>query len=119
MTQSYRIDYLEFPSIDGAGSRSFYEKAFGWSFVSYGPSYLGFESAGIDAGIQSAAEEATSAPLAVIRCADLEEAERSVVAAGGTISRPAFDFPGGRRFHFREPGGVELAVYISTDGEDP
>jgi predicted enzyme related to lactoylglutathione lyase len=34
------------------------------------------------------------------------------VAAGGAITTPAFDFPGGRRFHFREPGGVELAVWI-------
>jgi predicted enzyme related to lactoylglutathione lyase len=35
-----------------------------------------------------------------------------VQAAGGVITRPPFDYPGGRRFHFREPGGTELAVHI-------
>ena len=35
------------------------------------------------------------------------------LAAGGTITRPQYDFPGGRRFHFREPGGNELAVYVT------
>jgi predicted enzyme related to lactoylglutathione lyase len=59
-----------------------------------------------------ASEGRTEKPLAVIRTEDLELAEREVLAAGGEITRPAFDFPGGRRFHFREPGGNELAVWI-------
>ncbi len=60
----------------------------------------------------STAAPSVSAPLTVIRTEDLELAEREVLAAGGEITRPAFDFPGGRRFHFREPGGNELAVWI-------
>ncbi len=111
MTQRYVIDYLEFPSADGAGTRRFFAEAFGWSFTSYGPDYTGIDTAGIDAGID-AGPGRTEAPMAVIRTVDLELAEREVVAAGGVVTVPAFDFPGGRRFHFREPGGVELAVWI-------
>jgi predicted enzyme related to lactoylglutathione lyase len=33
-----------------------------------------------------------------------------IVAAGGTITLPIFSFPGGRRFHFADPSGQELAV---------
>jgi len=31
-------------------------------------------------------------------------------AAGGTIVQGIFHFPGGRRFHFTEPSGNELAI---------
>ena len=50
--------------------------------------------------------------MAVIRTEDLDDAERRVIKAGGVITRAQYDFPGGRRFHFREPGGNELAMYI-------
>lgn len=112
MRQTYQIDYLEFPSSNGIATRKFFDEAFGWRFTSYGPDYTGIEDAGIDAGID-AQPQRVGAPLAVIRTTDLEEAEREVIAAGGTITRAAYDFPGGRRFHFREPGGNELAVWIA------
>lgn len=115
MSSGYRIDYLELPSGDGTASRAFFQKAFGWHFTSYGPSYEAIEDAGIDAGIQADAAEATAAPLVIVRTDDLEQAERDVIVAGGIITRPAFDFPGGRRFHFREPGGNELAVWIARE----
>lgn len=111
MKQRYQIDYIEFPSTSTLDSRRFFAEAFGWAFTSYGPSYESIDDAGIDAGID-ASEGRTAKPLAVIRTGDLELAEREVLAAGGQITRPAFDFPGGRRFHFREPGGNELAVWI-------
>jgi hypothetical protein len=105
MAATYQIDYLEFPSKDGLRTRR---------FVSYGPTYHAIEAAGIDAGIQGDATEATSGPLPVIRTADLEAAQRAVELAGGVITRAAFDFPGGRRFHFREPGGSEMAVWVAA-----
>ena len=111
MKQRYQIDYLEFPSANGLGSKHFFAEAFAWSFTNYGPTYEAIDDAGIGAGIDSGAER-LAAPLAVIRTEDLELAEREVLAAGGVITRPAFDFPGGRRFHFREPGGNEMAVWI-------
>lgn len=109
----YQIDYLEFPSSNGTCSRAFFEEAFGWRFTAYGPSYHAIEDAGIDAGIQADPGEAAAAPLAVIRTDDLDEALTRVVASGGLVTRDPFDFPGGRRFHFREPGGVELAVWVA------
>jgi hypothetical protein len=115
MSTGYRIDYLEFPSADGAASRAFFESAFGWHFTGYGPTYDGIDDAGIGAGIQADAAEATAAPLAIVRTDDLEQAERDVTAAGGVLTRAAFDFPGGRRFHFREPGGSELAVWVARE----
>ncbi len=48
MSETYQIDYLEFPSRDGLKTRRFFDEAFGWSFVDYGPSYFGIEAAGID-----------------------------------------------------------------------
>jgi predicted enzyme related to lactoylglutathione lyase len=111
MAPTYQIDYLEFPSTDGLKTRRFFEEAFGWSFLDYGPTYHGIEAAGIDAGIQGDRREATAATLAIVHADDLEAAQRAVELAGGVITRPAFDFPGGRRFHFREPGGTEMAVW--------
>ena len=75
--------------------------------------YHAIEAAGIDAGIQADSREMTAAPLAIVRTTDLEAAQRAVERAGGVITRAAFDFPGGRRFHFREPGGNEMAVWIA------
>ena len=111
---SDKIDYIEFPSTNRAMTSAFFQAAFGWGIVSYGPDYDGLSDAGIDGGIDQAAEK-VAATMAVIRTADLDAAERRVLAAGGTITRPQFDFPGGRRFHFREPGGNEMAVWVATE----
>lgn len=109
-----KIDYIEFPSTDRARSSAFFKKAFGWGITSYGPTYDALTDAGIDGGIDQALEK-VAAPLAVVRTADIDDAERRVIAAGGTITKAQFDFPGGRRFHFREPGGNELAVWIARE----
>lgn len=109
-----KIDYIEFPSTDRAATSGFFQAAFGWGVTSYGPNYDGIEGAGIDGGVDQAAEK-VAATMAIIRTDDLDDAERRVLAAGGVITRPQFDFPGGRRFHFREPGGNELAVWIARD----
>ncbi|HYD15438.1 MAG TPA: VOC family protein [Hyphomicrobium sp.] len=106
-----KIDYIEFPSTDRAHTSAFFQAAFGWGIVSYGPNYDALDGAGVDGGIDQAPAK-VAATMAIIRTRDLDDAERRVVAAGGVITRPQFDFPGGRRFHFREPGGNELAVYI-------
>jgi uncharacterized protein len=108
-----KIDYIEFPSSNRAVSSAFFQAAFGWGIVSYGPDYDGISGAGIDGGIDQSGGR-VAATMAVIRTDNLDDAERRVTAAGGTITRAQFDFPGGRRFHFREPGGNEMAVYVST-----
>lgn len=112
MAAEFTIDYLEFPSANGSASVDFFKTAFGWSSINYGPGYTGIAEAGIDVGVDAQADR-VAAPLAIIRTNDLEQALVQVVGAGGTITRDPFDFPGGRRFHFREPGGSELAVWIA------
>ncbi|MCX7888803.1 MAG: VOC family protein [Rhodobacteraceae bacterium] len=108
-----RIDYIELPSRDVAATSAFFASAFGWGTVDYGPDYRGLAEAGIDGGIDGTADRA-AAPLVILKAEDLAAAEARVRAAGGTVTRPAFAFPGGRRFHFREPGGTEMAVWSET-----
>ena len=109
-----KLDYIEVPSTDRAATNAFFRSAFGWGMISYGPDYDGLTDAGIDGGIDQA-EGKVAATMAVVRTDDLDAAERRVLAAGGVITRPQFDYPGGRRFQFREPGGNEMAVYVSRE----
>jgi uncharacterized protein len=109
-----KIDYVEFPSRDRAATSAFFNAAFGWGMTSYGPDYDGLEGAGIDGGIDQGAGR-VAATMAIVRTQDLDDAERRVIAAGGVITQAQFDFPGGRRFHFREPGGNELAIWVARD----
>ena len=110
-----QFDYVEFESSALADSRAFFEAAFEWRFTEYGPDYLGIEGAGLDGGV-SAAAGARNPPLVILYADDLDAAEAGVRKAGGEIVREQFDFPGGRRFHFREPGGNELAVWSKAGG---
>ena len=110
-----RIDYVEIPGDDMAELRAFYGGVFGWRFTDYGPDYAGFD-AGLDGGLATDAQERTVAPLLVIRVDDPEAFLDKVVAAGGEVTRPIFHFPGGRRFHFRDPSGNELAVWTTEAG---
>jgi predicted enzyme related to lactoylglutathione lyase len=111
-----RIDYVELPSATAHElARAFYAKAFGWTFTDYGPDYAAAEGGPVDVGLNGHREDALSAPLPVIRVDDLEAALDRLCAAGGIIAKPIYSFPGGRRFHFIDPGGNELAVW-STEG---
>lgn len=114
MTTHLKINYVEFATQDLPATQTFLAKAFGWTFVDYGPDYRAFANAGLDGGIQGDPDHAGALPLVVLKADDLEAAEASVTAAGGVITRPIFSFPGGRRFHFREPGGNEMAVWSET-----
>ena len=104
------IVYLELPSKDVAVDKQFYGSLFGWSFMNYGPEYASFSDSGLAGGLNGSTEDRTKAPLAVLDTDDLEAMAVDVVAAGGTITMPIFSFPGGRRFHFTDPSGNELAV---------
>ncbi len=106
-----KINYVEFASGDLARSKAFFAKAFGWTFQDYGPDYAAMTNAGLDGGLQSDPAEANALPLVILKADDLEAALEAVTGSGGTVTRPVFSFPGGRRFHFREPGGNELAVW--------
>ena len=106
-----RLDYVELPGTDIAATRTFYESAFGWSMTQFAPSYAATTSGDTDIGIQSDETERPVAPLPVIQVSDLEAALAAVEGAGGRIVKPIRAFPGGRRFHFADPSGNELAVW--------
>jgi uncharacterized protein len=105
-----RLYYVELPVREMGPAKAFYEQAFGWSLTAFAPTYAATITGDTDIGLQADSAEATRAPLAVIQVDDLEAALAAVEAAGGTIVRPVFPFPGGRRFHFLDPSGNELAA---------
>ena len=109
-----RIDYIELPATDVAATKRFYISAFGWKFTDYGPDYTSFEDGRLTGGFRKADAVSRGGPLIVLFAVDLADAESRVRKAGGTIVTPPFCFPGGRRFHFTDPSGTELAVW--TDG---
>jgi predicted enzyme related to lactoylglutathione lyase len=104
------IVYVELPSSDVGAGKQFYGSLFGWNFQDYGPDYAAFSDSGLDGGLNGSNEGRARAPLLVLNTDDLEAMLARVVAAGGTITLPIFPFPGGRRFHFTDPSGNELAV---------
>ena len=105
-----RLNYVELPVRDVGAAKAFYESAFGWALTEFGPTYACTLSGDTDIGLQGDAAEASAAPLPVIQVDDLEAALAAVTGAGGTVVRPIFAFPGGRRFQFTDPAGNELAV---------
>jgi len=106
-----RIDYIEFRATDLAAIKSFYGEAFGWKFTDYGPDYTSFEDGRLTGGFHAADKVEKGGVLVVLFAVDLEATESRVRAAGGTIVKEIFSFPGGRRFHFADPSGNELAVW--------
>lgn len=114
MHEHEKINYVEFPARNLSATKAFFEKAFGWSFVDYGPAYSAFSGQGLDGGFYEAdlaASTANGSALIVFYSARLEETQAKVERAGGRIIKPIFPFPGGRRFHFTEPSGNEFAVW--------
>ena len=100
-----------FPATVVAKAKRFYTDVFGWKFTDYGPDYTSFEDGRLAGGFAKAASAAAKGPLIVIFGMDLTAIEAKIRKAGGTIVKPVFDFPGGRRFHFTDPNGNELAVW--------
>ena len=117
--QHHVIDYIELTVRDLAEARAFYGAAFGWEFNDYGPEYAGIrrpDGEG-EVGGMTPGDVVAGGPLVILYSDDLEASVRAVEAAGGTISTAPFAFPGGRRFHFRDPAGNELAVWTKEGGE--
>jgi len=114
MNQHEKINYVEFPARDLAATKNFFSHVFGWKFEDYGPEYTAFLDAGIDGGFfqaDSCSSTANGAALIVFYSNNIEATEDKIKEHGGSIIKPIFSFPGGRRFHFTEPGGNEFAVW--------
>ena len=114
MREDGKIDYIELPGTDLPATKGFYAQAFGWTFLDYGPQYASFDNSGVDGGFNADPADRAKAPLVVLFATDLEAIHAKVLAAGGQITRPIFSFPGGRRFHFSDPSGNELAVFSES-----
>jgi predicted enzyme related to lactoylglutathione lyase len=106
-----RIDYVEFPATDMEGTKRFYSTVFGWSFTDYGPEYTCFNDGRLSGGFTQVPRVVGGGPLVVLYATELEAIEDRVKNAGGRITKAIFEFPGGRRFHFTDPNGNELAVW--------
>ena len=114
------INYIELPLVKKGGRLSIMPKqknsmneVFKWEFTDWGPNYISFSGANIDGGFngEGDAQVSNGGVLVVIYANDLNQTLECVVKAGGEISKPIFDFPGGKRFHFCDPNGNELAVW--------
>lgn len=105
------IDYVELAVTDIARSKAFYGAAFGWTFTDYGSSYSEFSDGRMKGGFDAGGQVKPGGPLIVLYGTDLGGILNGIRAAGGKIVKPIFAFPGGRRFHFTDPDGHELAVW--------
>ncbi len=108
----HAIDYIEISVTDMPAAKTFYESAFQWKFNDYGPDYAGIrKSEGEAGGLRRVDSISIGGPLVILYSNDLETSLKMVRDAGGSITTEPFSFPGGRRFHFRDPSGNELAVW--------
>lgn len=114
MHQHHRINYLELPASDLERSKAFFVEAFGWSFTDYGPTYTEFSDGRLTGGFTTGEAVRPGGPLVILYADDLAQAQARLEAAGARISREVFAFPGGRRFHFIDPDGYELAVWSAA-----
>ena len=109
-----QIDNIEFNVADIARSKEFYGQAFGFRFTDYGPSYCEFTDGRLTGGLTTLGTVSPGGPLVILYADDLAETQARLERLGAKIVKPIFSFPGGRRFHFRDPDGYELAVWSAN-----
>ena len=109
--KSNHINYVEFKAHDLEKIKEFYQQAFSWVFTDYGPTYVAFDESGLQGGFELTEEPIVNGTLVVLYHEDLKESISNIKEAGGKISVDIFSFPGGKRFHFVDPSGNELAVW--------
>ena len=109
-----QIDYVELPARNIAATKQFYGTVFGWRFEDYGPDYTSFHDGRLAGGFTKS-DTPSRGLLLVIYSADLAAVQKKLEDAGAKIVKPVFPFPGGRRFHFADPTGNELAVWSDVE----
>ena len=118
MNEHEKINYVEFPAKDIEATKAFFSTVFGWSFIDYGPGYTAFSNEGIDGGFFQSDLSATienGSALIVFYSNDLDHTRDKIENTGGSIIKPIFSFPGGRRFHFADPNGNDYAVWSDVN----
>lgn len=113
MATNNHINYIEFKAKDLGAIKKFYSTVFGWKFTDYGEKYISFEERGITGGFEYSDQPIVNGALVVLFHDELEEILQKIETAGGTINIPIFSFPGGKRFHFIDPSGNELAIWTN------
>ena len=110
MSRNNQINYIEFQAPELKPIKDFYAKTFEWKFADYGTDYCAFSDGIFNGGFAKGAKRG-GAPLVILYADNLEESLEAVMRNGGTIKEQIYTFPGGRRFHFVDPAGNELAVW--------
>ncbi|SNR39455.1 VOC family protein [Lutibacter flavus] len=111
MPKDNHINYIEFKAKDLEKIKEFYIKSFNWTFTDYGPTYTAFSESGLEGGFEKTENNVVNGALVVLYHNNLDLIMKKVIASNGEISKDIFTFPGGRRFHFMDPAGNELAVW--------
>ena len=109
--KSNHIQYVEFKANDLEKTKTFYKQCFNWVFTDYGPTYVAFSESGLDGGFEQTDKAIVNGALVVLYHKELKSIKNDIINAGGTISKDIFSFPGGKRFHFIDSSGNELAVW--------
>jgi hypothetical protein len=105
------INYIEFKAKDLEKIKEFYTKCFQWTFIDYGPTYAAFSNSGLEGGFEKTEDKIVNGVLVVLYHNNLDTVKNIILQSNGKISKDIFTFPGGRRFHFVDPAGNELAVW--------
>ena len=105
------INYVEFKAKDLDKIKEFYSNSFNWKFTDYGPTYVAFSESGIAGGFEKSEDEIINGVLVVLYHKNLDFIKDKIIESNGEISKDIFSFPGGRRFHFIDPSGNELAIW--------
>ena len=112
----HSIDYVEIYVHDIPAAKEFYGGAFGWRFNDYGDAYAGIQAPDGDGEVGgiTTGDQRGGSPLVLLISEDLDGSRQAVSDAGGEVVEGPFDYPGGRRFHFRDPSGNVLGVFEPT-----
>ena len=105
------INYIEFKAKNLESTKTFYKGVFGWVFTDYGPTYIAFSDSGLEGGFEKTDKPIVNGVLVVLYHDNLEAIKHKIIRVGGKISKDIFSFPGGKRFHFLDPSGNELAIW--------
>ena len=106
-----QINYIEFKAHDLEKIKAFYNAAFNWTFTDYGPTYSAFSESGLQGGFEQSDQPIVNGVLVVLYHENLALIKQGVIDSGGRITKDIFSFPGGKRFHFADPSGNELAIW--------
>ncbi len=109
--KSNHINYIEFKAKDLEKIKEFYSESFNWTFTDYGPDYVAFSDSGVQGGFERTENEIVNGVLVILYHEDLKSIKNKIIQSQGIISKDIFSFPGGRRFHFFDTSGNELAVW--------